>query len=113
MRTRGDRGRFVEKLEVLAGANRAVVVPGDDDRTALAQDREHVGWIGAVPDRVAADPEPVDRSELLQDGLESDQVRVHVAEQAHPHADATLVTRGVRPRLRPRPPPGPLAPRPG
>src|SRR6266702_3124470 len=92
---RGGRGR-IEELEVLPRRDCPVVVAGEERGLSLDEQREDVGWIGAVPDRVAADPERVDRAQIGENGLQRDEVRVDVAEDADPHAAASRAARIVK-----------------
>jgi len=62
---------------------------------SLDEQREDVGWIGAVPNGVAADPERVHLAQVREHGLEGDEVRVDVAEDADPHAAASRAARIV------------------
>src|SRR3989442_947816 len=52
------------------------MVARNDRGLPLDEEREHVGWLRAVPDRVPADPQRIHRPHLGAAGLNRDELRV-------------------------------------
>src|SRR4029077_1928250 len=95
MHLRRDRGGLIEEVEILTRRDGPIVVARHQRGLTRDEQREDVGRLGAVPNGVATDPERVHLAHVGEDRLESDEVRVNVADDADLHAAASRAARIV------------------